>query len=111
MFMALNSQRDPHAEARAAARISKHVASSFETGADAPSSGRGSVPGNVALGVQDKSSRPFAGITRIRFEGSPHRSFARVAKNNGLSAPAWGSPRNVLNVDPCAPHDKGLKRP
>ncbi len=35
-------------------------------------------------------SCPFAGMTRIRFEGSPRIS--------GLSAPRRGSPGNALNV-------------
>ena len=39
-------------------------------------------------------SCPFAGMTRIRFEGSPRIS--------GLSAPCRGSPGNTGNVGPRA---------
>ena len=53
---------------------------------------------------KDDRSRPFAGMTRIRFEGSP------PGLHNGAvdsQPPAWGSPRNNFNLDLGALYSKG----
>jgi len=44
------------------------------------------------------SIRPFAGMTRIRFEGSPRHPAPLGQRHGGISAPSRSSPRNVLNV-------------
>jgi hypothetical protein len=45
---------------------------------------------------KDATSRPFAGMTRIRFEGSPPGLRSKAADSQPL---AWGSPRNSVTLD------------
>ncbi len=47
-----------------------------------------------------KEFRPFAGMTRIRFEGSPPDLKHEAADSQPLT---WGSPRNDAESRPLAP--------